>query len=301
MINQHREKDSKEMSEKHKEVISSTNTNHINLRVDCEKCFGLCCVALYFSASEGFPKDKEAGKACINLQSDFRCSIHKNLRKQGLKGCTAYDCFGAGQKVAQVTYSGHDWRQNPEKAEEMFEVFLVMRQLHEMLWYLMSALKLPPAYHLKSELSSMVEETVGLTLLNPETLIELDLAAHRIKVNSLLQQVSELVRTETNNRRNNHLRRQKTITKRLDFIGADLRKTDLRGADLRGAYLIAADLRGADLSGADLIGADLRDTDLRGANLTNSIFLTQAQINAAKGDMHTKLPMLLIRPDYWSK
>ena len=73
------------------------------LRVDCKKCFGLCCIALYFSASEGFPTNKDAGKPCINLQSDFTCSVHQNLRKKGLKGCTAYDCFGAGQKVYQVT------------------------------------------------------------------------------------------------------------------------------------------------------------------------------------------------------
>ncbi len=31
------------------------------MKIDCKRCFGLCCVALYFSASEGFPKDKEEG------------------------------------------------------------------------------------------------------------------------------------------------------------------------------------------------------------------------------------------------
>lgn len=54
-----------------------------SLRVDCEKCFGFCCVALYFSASEGFPIDKDAGKPCINLQSDFKCAVHKELREKG--------------------------------------------------------------------------------------------------------------------------------------------------------------------------------------------------------------------------
>ncbi len=29
-----------------------------DLIIDCEKCFGFCCIALYFSASEGFPVDK---------------------------------------------------------------------------------------------------------------------------------------------------------------------------------------------------------------------------------------------------
>lgn len=36
------------------------------LKNDCGKCFGFCCVALYFSDTEGFPNDKEAGKPCIN-------------------------------------------------------------------------------------------------------------------------------------------------------------------------------------------------------------------------------------------
>lgn len=297
----HKDNDDKKLSDNQKGSISFPDIDLRNLRVDCEKCFGLCCVALYFSASEGFPRDKDAGKPCINLQSDFRCSVHKNLRNKGLKGCTAYDCFGAGQKVAQVTYRGHDWRQAPESAKEMFEVFLIIRQLHEMLWYLAEAFTLQPYLNIKDEISFMLSETERLTHLSPSSLIGLDLVAHRNKVNSLLSQTSELVRAKACSEDKTPSKRQKTISKKLDFIGTDLRKTNLRGADLRGAYLIAANLRGVDLSGADLIGADLRDTDLGGANLTNSIFLTQVQINTAKGDSNTRLPMSLTRPTYWSK
>jgi uncharacterized protein YjbI with pentapeptide repeats len=68
----------------------------------------------------------------------------------------------------------------------------------------------------------------------------------------------------------------------------------LQGANLRGA-----DLKGADLRAADLIGADLRDADLSGADLTDSIFVTQSQLNAAKGDAATKLPPALSRPTHW--
>ncbi len=271
------------------------------LTANCERCFGLCCVALYFSSSEGFPMDKDAGKPCINLQGDFTCSVHKNLRNKGLKGCTAYDCFGAGQKVAQVTYGGHDWRQAPESAQQMFEAFLIMRQLHEMLWYLTQALTLQTDHGIQQEISSLLDETERLTLLDAYPLLALDVAEHRAKVNVLLQNTSELVRTKDRNRKNAPSRNQNTNSRRLDYFGADLRKTNLRGADLRGSCLIAANLREVDLSGADLIGADLRDADLSGANLTNSIFLTQAQINTAKGDSHTKLPMVLVCPTYWSK
>lgn len=269
------------------------------LRIDCGKCFGLCCVALYFSASEGFPTNKDAGMPCINLQPDFTCSIHKNLKNKGLRGCTAYDCFGAGQKVAQVTFGGNDWRQAPGSAKQMFEAFLIMRQLHEMLWYLTQAFILQTNPSVREEISSLLDNTEHLTLLDVDSLIVLDVASHRTKVNMLLRNTSELVRAKTRSGRNTPSRNRSAHSQRLDYFGADLRKTDLIGADLRGACLIAANLRGADLSGADLIGADLRDADLSGADLTNSIFLTQAQINTVKGDSHTKLPMMLVRPTYW--
>ena len=301
MIYPHENKRDKELSESNKGSVSLLDTSFHNLRVDCKKCFGLCCVALYFSASEGFPIDKDAGKPCLNLQSDFNCSVHKNLRERGLKGCTAYDCFGAGQKVAQVTYGGRDWRQVPESAKQMFEVFLIMRQLHEMLWYLTEALAIQPISPTKDELSSILNETIRLTHLSPDSLIGLDVEAHRGNVNALLLHTSELVRTKACRGQKNPSRHQKTRARGADLIGADLRKTNLKGANLRGACLIASDLRSADLSGADLIGADMRDADLRGANLIDSIFLTQSQINTAKGDFDTKLPMSLSRPTYWSK
>lgn len=70
------------------------------MKIDCEKCFGLCCVALYFPASEGFTEDKDAGIPCINLQSDYKCLVHKKLKSDGFKGGLGYDCFYAGQKVS---------------------------------------------------------------------------------------------------------------------------------------------------------------------------------------------------------
>ena len=286
---------------KTEQVLSITDMSNHSLQVDCKNCFGFCCVALYFSASEGFPVDKDAGKPCPNLKSDFSCNVHENLRNLGLKGCTSYDCFGAGQKVAQITYGGKDWRKVPESTKQMYEVFLIMRQIHEMLWYLTEALTLQPANQIRGELNTMKNKTEHLTLLSPDELIELDLEAHRAAVNALILQTSELVRAKALRERTTISRSQKILGGGLDLIGADLRKSDMRGGNLRGAYLIAANLRKVDLSGADLIGADLRDADIRGADLTHSIFLTQAQINTAKGDSETKLPKALKRPMYWSK
>lgn len=287
------------MSENHEHSVPAPDDSLRNLRADCGDCFGLCCVALYFSASEGFPNDKEAGQPCFNLQPDFRCSVHKSLGERGLKGCLAFDCFGAGQKVSQVSFGGQDWRKFLASATQMFEVFLIMRHLHELLWYLTEALTLQPARSIHGALRSMLDETERLTYLSPDALMELDVAGHRADVNTLLLKTSELVRAEARRRQKASLGRRKTFGRGADLIGADLRKIDLRGADLRGAWLIAADLRGTDLSGTDFIGADFRDADLRGADLSRSIFLTQGQLNAAKGDAGTKLPPLLTRPTHW--
>lgn len=262
-----------------------------DLRADCGRCFGLCCVALTFSRSADFPVDKAAGTPCANLRQDFRCGIHQKLRQKGYSGCTVFDCFGAGQKVSQVTYGGTDWRQDPDSARQMFAVFPVMRQLHELLWYLTEALALPQTRPIREELRSALDETECLTRGAPAAVAGTDVAAHREAVNVLLLRTSDLVRAD--------IRRKKKDRRGADLFGARLRGADLRGVSLRGAYLIAADLRGADLRRADLIGADLRDADLRGADLTDSLFLTQSQVNAAKGDAGTKLPSSLVRPAHW--
>jgi len=268
----------------------------LTLRADCESCVGLCCVVPAFIASADFAINKPAGHACPNLRTDFRCGIHTRLRQEGFRGCTVYDCFGAGQKVSQVTFGGQDWRQEDRTAsvsprgQQMFEVFPVMRDLHELLWYVSEALTLQAARPLHGQLRSALEETERLSNLNPEALLELDVAAHRREVNELLLAASELVRAEVN---------KKKDLRGADLIGADLNGAKLRGAGLRGVHLIGADLRGADLRMADLTGADLRGADIRGADLTGSIFLLQSQLDAAKGDPGTRLPPSFTHPAHW--
>ncbi|MFJ7529582.1 pentapeptide repeat-containing protein [Streptomyces griseus] len=263
------------------------------LRADCANCFALCCVALTLTASTDFAIDKDAGRPCPNLRDDFRCGVHSRLRPKGFSGCTVYDCFGAGQQVSQVTYGGRDWRSSPDIASQMFQVFPVMRQLHELLWYLTEALTLPDARPLHDEIRRALEETQRHTGRPAVDFPDLDIAGHRDRVAGLLLRTSERVRAAAPRRkRRNH--------RGADLIGARLRGADLRAADLRGAYLIAADLTGADLRLADLIGADFRDADLSDADLTGSLFLTQAQLNAAKGNGKTALPASLSRPPHWA-
>lgn len=272
--------------------IPSSAAERADLRADCANCFGLCCVALTLTASADFAIDKDAGTPCPNLQDDFRCGIHTRLRPEGFSGCTVYDCFGAGQKISRLTYEGRDWRRRPDTARQMFQAFPVMRQLHELLWYLTEALSLPAAAPLRPELRASLESTERLTLSPAEHLVALDVSAHREEIAALLLRASRLSRAAGHPRK-------KRDHRGADLIGARLRGADLRGADLRGAFLIAADLRGADLRLADVIGADFRDAELSGADLTDALFLTQAQVNAARGDTATRLPRALTRPSHW--
>ncbi|WP_406044829.1 pentapeptide repeat-containing protein [Micromonospora sp. NBC_00898] len=260
------------------------------LRADCTRCFGICCVAPAFSASADFALDKPAGQPCPNLGADSRCGIHRDLRQRGFPGCTVFDCFGAGQQVAQVTFGGRDWRADPATARRMFDTFAVMRPLHELLWYLTEALALTPPGPLRDDLTRALEETGRLTDGTPEELLALDVDAHRGRVNALLSQAGERARAG-----------QPGADRRgAVLIGVDLRRADLAGANLRGACLIGADLRGVDLGAADLTGADLRGADLRGADLSRCLFLHQSQLDAARGDHRTTLPAALRRPAHWS-
>jgi Pentapeptide repeats (8 copies) len=253
-----------------------------DLRADCGSCFGLCCVALTFSRSADFAIDKAAGEPCPNLDDSFRCSIHSRLRPEGFPGCTVYDCFGAGQEISRR--AGQSWREQP--GQRMFEALPILRQLHELLWYLAEALEYK-AFDAELRTAIARVEAVSRTA----DLTTVDVIAERAAVNELLLKTSRLVRGK---------QPKKKERRGADLIGARLRTANLRKANLRGAYLIGADLRDADLRQADLIGADLRDADLRGADLTGALFLTQSQVNAARGDRATKLPDALTCPPHWS-
>jgi hypothetical protein len=252
------------------------------LRADCQRCAAVCCVALTLTRSADFAIDKPAGTPCPNLAPDHRCRIHARLRVTGFAGCTAYDCFGAGQRVTAM-FGG---RESPDLAA-MSAALPVVRQLHELLHYLADARSRTAAAGLYPDLDAAVARVAGVAA---DPLLDVDVAAERAAVDVLLQQVSDLVRAEVPGRRDH---------RRADLVGASLPGADLRGADLRGAYLIGADLREADLGLADLIGADLRDCDLRGAQLATSLFLTQMQVSAARGDEAATIPEALSRPAHW--
>ncbi len=173
----------------------------------------------------------------------------------------------------------------------MFDAFAVMRQLHELLWYVSEALASVRTRPLHGELREALEVTDHMARGQEDELADLDMRSHRSAVNALLRRASELMRAEVPGQRPDYAG--------ADLVGARLNGANLRGASLRGSRLVGAHLRGADLRAADLTGADLRDADLSGADLTGSLFLTQSQLAAAKGDATTKVRPPLTRPGHW--
>jgi uncharacterized protein YjbI with pentapeptide repeats len=272
----------------------------LELRADCGRCLGLCCVAPAFAASADFAFDKPAGVACPHLGPDSRCGIHDRLRQEGMPGCVAYDCFGAGQHVAQVTMAGADWRESRESAERTFAVFAVMRGLHELAWHVVDALAMDAARPVHGDLRAALDGLEALTRKPAETLLAADVAGHRAAIGALLAKASALVRAEVEGGpRGRERDRRGADLAGADLAGADLRGQDLRGTNLRAALLIGADLRRANLRLADLAGADLRGADLRGADLRGALFVTRSQLEAAHGDLATRLSPARARPAHW--
>ena len=254
-----------------------------DLQADCTRCLALCCVGPGQIASADFALDKPPGRPCVHLRADDRCGIHDDLRERGFAGCVAYDCFGAGQHVVQVTFAGRRTRD-----PAMDDVLPVLRQLHELRWYLSDVLDRPAAGSVHPAARLLRDALVRLGEGSPDELLALDVAAERAAVVPVLRRASALVRAPF------------PATRRAgDLVGARLRRARLGGADLRGVLMIAADLRSADLRCADLLGADLRGADLRGADLTDALFVTRTQLGSALGDGATRLPSGLSRPAHW--
>lgn len=271
--------------------IHDENTKLLqSLKADCSKCSGICCTALFFSKIDGFPENKPEGKPCMHLQKDFKCKIHKELEKNKLKGCIGYDCFGAGQHVTQSVYFGQTWQNTPEKAKEIFDVFIVVFQLYQIRYFLLESMLILPAQTLKKDIKALIEENEMICNCKPQDTLVFDIEDYRTRANVLLKQVCSLL--------------QKSLRCEIkkcpsDFLGKNFKNKDMRGLDLSTKLLIAANFSKCVFDGTIFLGADTRDTDFSNADLREAVFLTQGQINSAKGNRNTKLPQYLDYPITW--
>ncbi|TFB96744.1 pentapeptide repeat-containing protein [Cryobacterium adonitolivorans] len=270
-----------------------------DLGADCANCFGLCCVALAFATSADFPIDKPAGEPCVNLDERDACRVHSELRHRGFKGCTVFDCFGAGQKVSRQTFAGRSWRDDPATRDAMFSTFPIVRRLHELLWYLDQAITLVESAKAGAPLLAMFERVLALSNQQPDALTGLDVDAEFDRARPLLIEASDIARGARGSR-TKPPRGGRSLGPGSDLMGAALAGADLRGMTLRGSLMIGADLRSARLGRCDLLGVDMRDADLSGADLRDAIYLTQMQVNSARGDDATALPAGFSRPSQWN-
>jgi hypothetical protein len=270
-------------------------TGRGRLIADCARCAALCCVGPAFRRSADFAIDKPAGRPCPNLDADSRCSIHAHLRDRGFAGCTAYDCFGAGQQVVQVTYGGElTW------GPEVFATFDVVRQLHELLWYAEDALSRPAAAEVHPALRAARDTITALTATPAPTpaappdaaptatgtatgtgtgtatgtstdtgtgVSAIDPAAVRATVAPHLRRASVLVRRPARpGPRGRNLSGEVSP-------GRNPSRRNPSGRDLPGLDSSGRDLSGRDLSGQDLSGRDLRRRDLRAADLSMALLI----------------------------
>jgi hypothetical protein len=218
------------------------------------------CCSLPFSRGREFPEDKPEAVACRHVTADHRCGRHGRLWAEGWRGCVTFDCFGAGQHICQVTYAGVE---RPDVTERL-AAFGVVRQLHEMRFLATDPGCLGSSY--AAAAAGLDEHLSTLAAGTPSALLALDLVALRKRAGEIFAGVA----------------------------------AERGGPSLRGELLMAADLRGRDLRAADLLGADLRDANLSGVDLSTTLFLTQPQVTAARGDGLTRLPERLRPPAHWA-
>ncbi|HBG11953.1 MAG TPA: hypothetical protein DDX68_09370, partial [Clostridium sp.] len=251
-----------------------------NLKIDCKKCSGLCCVALYCTKTDGFPANKEAGTPCKHLDSDFSCKIHSRLADNNYKGCLAYDCFGAGQRTTQLYLPDGTWETNSEQKDKLFQVFIIVYQLHQMLWYLVEAFTLTSDELLKSTIDLLISENEQMLQQPMDHIAMLDLSEYRSNVNIVLKQIStDISANDTSSQIHG-----------LNYLGKNFKKANLDRKNFSMSLMIAANLSGCSLKNTNFLGADLRDANIRNADLSKSILLTQMQINSAIGNSNTKIP-----------
>lgn len=272
-----------------KNLIVEDRNESYRLTSDCSKCSGLCCIALYCFQSDGFPQNKPIGKPCIHLMDNYKCKIHSNLESMGMRGCIAYDCFGAGQYLTENIYGGVTWQTQPKRTKEICDMFVLVYRLFQLRFFLYESKKLASSELLLAEISRLLQENDMICRLPIEEMMQYLIEEYQDRVNSVLKRACIAL--------TNYLGIKNNFGQ--NFLNRNFAGKDLSGVDFNMKPLIASDFRNCQLKGATFIGADTRDANFDGADLREAVFLSQGQINAAKGSCRTKLPDHLKYPDTW--
>lgn len=157
-----------------------------DLAADCGRCAALCCIATAFDASDDFAFDKPAGLPCSYITRDCQCAIHDEREVRGFRGCTVYDCHGAGPSVTRA-FAGD----SPARSS----AFLVVRPVFEWLWLLTEAAKICPPHEteLLAAIAGRVDALDTIASCGGRDLRESDLDPHRESTRLLLLRVGRAV------------------------------------------------------------------------------------------------------------
>ena len=194
--------------------------------------------------------------------------------------------------IYQDVYQSVNWMKDHEISDQVFSVFLTVRQLHQMLWYLVEVSSIVYTKSLMVDVRDLILQNLEMAKLSPDEIQALDVEQYRLKVNNVLRTTGELVRRAEGNTFKN--------SKKSDYIGENMKGQNLHGRDFSMSLTIVADLKSCDLHGTNFLGTDLRDANLKKSDLKENIFLTQMQVNSAMGDRDILLPYFISRPWSWS-
>lgn len=270
-------------------IIVEARNESYKLVSDCSKCSGLCCIALYCFKSDGFPQNKPIGKPCINLMDNFKCKIHSDLERKGMRGCIGYDCFGAGQYLTEEVYCGVTWKTQPERVKEICDLYMLMYRMFQLRFFLYESRKMASSETLLPEIDQLLQENEAMCKLPIKEMFQYPIDDYQDKVNHVLKkscvELNKFLGTQNSTETN--------------FLNRNFKGKNLSGVDFNMKPLIASNFQNCKFKGATFIGTDTRDANFDGADLREAVFLSQGQINAAKGSRRTKLPKHLKYPVTW--
>lgn len=188
--------------------------------------------------------------------------------------------------IALYCFKSDGFPQNKPIGKPCINLIYRMFQLR---FFLYESKKLASSEILLPEIEQLLQENDAICKLSIEEMLHYPIDSYQDKVNYILKKSCvELKKflgvkkvTETN------------------FLNRNFRGKNLSGFDFNMKPLIASDFHNCKLKGATFIRTDTRDANFDGADLREAVFLSQGQINAAKGSRRTKLPKHLKYPVTW--
>ena len=165
--------------------------DNAELIADCDSCLGLCCIAHYFSIGDDYSIDKQQYVPCPNLDKSYRCSIHEKLDEEGMSGCSSFNCWGAGQRTCKRVVTQPDWQHIPNMAQNLFEIYFKLREIHKLIRPLMTMLDTCSDPVLAEEIKLDIEALDNLAKLPDAKLRSLDLTPTIKITHSLVKTINK--------------------------------------------------------------------------------------------------------------